>query len=156
MKTKVAEDVDTSPDTHAYTQHRQVNTRWQRIHVCHNSKCIEFFRNKLFIGKSHAHKSNKSTLLTLYNSTKNICMKYTTQGSANGSEIGCTPEGLSLLNSYTSQHMHKEQCWIPKTYSLPTDTNTWDFRFSWCHIPGDVILLMHQPHIIQFWLNCTA
>jgi hypothetical protein len=83
-------------------------------------------------------------------------MKYTTKGSMNGSDIGCTPEGLSLLNSYTSQHMHKEQCWISQIYSPPTDTNTWDFSFSWCHIPGDVILLVHQPHIIQFWLNYPA
>jgi len=50
MKTKVAEDIDKSPDTHAYTQHSQVNTCWQHIHICHHSKCIEFFRNKLFIG----------------------------------------------------------------------------------------------------------
>jgi hypothetical protein len=79
-------------------------------------------------------------------------MKYTTRGSVNGSDIGCTPGGLSLLNSYTSQHMLKEQCWILKTYSSPTDTNTWDFRFSWCNIPRDVILIVHQPQIIQFWL----
>lgn len=50
MKTKVAEDLQRSPDTHAYTQHRQVNTWWQYIHVCHNSKFIKFFKNKLFIG----------------------------------------------------------------------------------------------------------
>jgi len=134
----------------------QVNTCRQHIHICHNSKRIEFFRNKLFIGKSNAHKSNKSKHFLLYMIALKISMKYTTQGSANGSEIGCTPRGLSLLNSYSSQHMHKEGCWIPKTYSLPTDTNTWNFRFSWCHIPTDVILLMHQPNIIQFWLNCPA
>lgn len=155
MKTKVAEDLDWSPDTHAYTQHSQVNTCWQHIHICHHSKCIEIFINKLSIGKSHAHKSNKSTHFLLYITVLyNICTKFTTKGSVNGSAIGCTTGGLSLLNSYTSQHVHKEQHWIPKTYSPPTDRNMWDFRFSWCHIPGDVILLVHQPHIIQFSLNC--
>jgi hypothetical protein len=66
MKTKVGEDADRSSDTHACTQHRQVNTCWQHIHIYHHSRCIEFFGNKLFIGKSHAHKSNKSTHFLLY------------------------------------------------------------------------------------------
>jgi len=102
----------------------------------------------------HINQTKAHTFLLYIIALYNICMKFTTKGSVNGSAKGCTTGGLSLLNSYTTLHVHKELYWIPKTYSPPTDRNIWDFRFSWRHIPGDVILLVHQPHIIQFWLNC--